>query len=201
MPDSLTEEIADEFPLAIQEIFGSQLCFGFVFGGFGKGYGGPGHDVDMFIVCREVTSATRSAFTRWYLTFHERLGLPADLQYPGEVVLLDDLIARLDYLEQTPIRPVIESLYEYEAILWTDALSEPHLALVEGPAIDPLEADNLMKRAFCLALTWRAEVMRWRPENLAKLVDLDLRRLFRGHITYLKLAMPVPPAPYHSDGR
>jgi hypothetical protein len=85
-----------------------------------------------------------------------------------------------------------ESQYEYESILWVDALSEEKLAFVSGPGIDMGQLDQLMKRAYSLMLRWRSEVILWRPEPLSDLKKLDLRRLFKGHVSYLK-RQSLPP--------
>jgi predicted nucleotidyltransferase len=190
--ETLNEAITRAFPPAVQRIFKDRLCFGFVFGGFGKGYGGPGHDIDMFVAVNELAPSAREEFVSWYIALHEELGLPPDLQYPGELVLLQDLECRIRFLESSHIRPVIESQYEYESILWVDAMSERKLAFVSGPAIDARQLDQLMKRAYSLMLRWRSEVILWRPEPLSDLQKLDLRRLFKGHVSYLK-QQPLPP--------
>jgi hypothetical protein len=49
-----------------------------------------------------------------------------------------------------------------------------------------------MKRAYSLMLRWRSEVILWRPEPLSDLKKLDLRRLFKGHVSYLK-RQSLPP--------
>lgn len=186
MSEALRSEIAAHFPEAVSRIFGEKLCLAFVFGGFGKGYGGPGHDIDMFVLLDELVPEARDEFVAWYLEFHARLGLPPDREYPGELVLLDDLEGRIAYLERAEIRPVIESQYEYEAILWVDALSENKLAFVPGTAIDEHRGEQLLKRAYSLMLRWRSQVVLWRPEPISVLRELDLRRLFKGHVRYLK---------------
>ena len=186
------EAITRAFPPAIRRIFEDQLCFGFVFGGFGKGYGGPGHDIDMFVAVNQLAASAQAEFVSWYMALHQELRLPPDLEYPGELVLLGDLERRIRFLEASHIRPVIESQYEYESILWVDALSEEKLAFVSGPGIDMEQLDQLMKRAYSLMLKWRSEVILWRPEPLSELKKLDLRRLFKGHVSYLK-RQSLPP--------
>ncbi|WP_146778762.1 hypothetical protein [Actinomadura craniellae] len=178
--------IEAEFTAMVPEIFGDRLGFAFVFGGFGKGYGGWNHDIDMFVAVDLLPTDDGARFISWYFDLHRRLGLPPDHDYPGELVALDDLDRRLALLESRRIRGVIETQYEYEAILWADALIERKLGVVRGPAITQDGFEHVLERAARLGARWRTEIRAIRSESPEELDRLDLRRLFKGHVRYLK---------------
>jgi hypothetical protein len=187
-PSELLLAIEEEFADRVPKLFGASLGFAFIFGGFGKGYGGWGHDVDMFVCVTKACDGQARAFHEWYFDLHERTGLPPDIIYPGEIVEIDDLHRRIQLLESRTIRPVIETQYEYEAILWVDALIESKKAFTQGPAVDEGLVNAMLGQAAALNKKWRARMLDIRPETAAEQDKLDLRRLFKGHVAYLKQA-------------
>lgn len=191
VPEDVVLAIGEEFESTVPAIFGEHLGFAFIFGGFGKGYAGWDHDVDMFVCLDRVDHDYRATFARWYLQLHGRFGLPPDLGYPGELVVAKDLDNRLALLERRNIRPIVESLYEYEAILWADGLIEKKLGFVAGPALTEDQVMRFLDRAYALGRRWRVTMEKLRPEPACELAELDLRRLFKGYVKYLKL--PGPP--------
>jgi hypothetical protein len=186
-PQTAVTAIEAEFRSTVPLIFRDRLGFAFIFGGFGKGYAGWGHDIDMFIAAAgPPADAQIEDFKVWYMDVHRRHDLPPDPIHPGEVVTIDDLHRRLTLLEGRNIRPVIETQYEYEAILWADALIERKLGLLRGPCTSAGDLERTLTRAARLGNRWRSEMLDIRLENPRQLAQLDLRRLFKGYVKYLK---------------
>lgn len=194
-------KIICRFEADVPALIGHSLLFGFIFGGFAKGYATWNHDIDMLVCLQEWERDTAERFRQWYLAMHEEFGLPPDHDDPGEVLTIADLVARLSFLERTPLRREIETYYEYESILWADVIAEAKVAIIGDKAA--LESVELRCKA--LARRWRSEVARMLgvAEDDSELAQLDLRRLFKRVITYLKKDPPSrlankPPLPRRS---
>ena len=174
----IVEEIQCEFVKNVTRIFRENLAFAFIFGGFGKGYATTAHDVDMFVcLFTEASKECISEFRDWYFALHAKYRFPPDYKYPGEVVTLQMITEKALFLQKRCFRQVIETYYEYEAIIWCDALSERKIGLiVNDDAYYTLKeiADTTFK-------SWRFQIYRdWLySEHIDELEKLDLRRLFK----------------------
>lgn len=197
LPKATILEISQRFEAKVPGLIGQSLVFGFIFGGFAKGYATISHDIDMFICVRHLDADSVSRFRHWYFDIHREFRLTPDLNDPGEVLTLADLEKRIAFLEITPLRKEIETYYEYEAIVWADVMSEAKIAIVG----DVSELAELEFRCKELAKRWRNEVRAiLGVENEDAIANLDLRRLFKKAITYLKKNPPPrlannPPPP------
>jgi hypothetical protein len=183
IPESIKKIVESEFRVGIQNIFKDNLIFGLIFGGFGKGYASQNHDIDMFILVNKIDPAQKLEFTDWYFALHDKFGFKPDPIDPGEVAELGDLLNRITLLEASHIRPVIETYYEYEGIVWVDALSEGNRGLT---IVNKDISEEIFRRAKSLNTRWREEILSIRTDPPESLASLDLRRLFKGHIKYLK---------------
>lgn len=202
LPSRAVREIVQQFEPAVPEFFGDTLVFGFIFGGFAKGYATASHDIDMLVCVQEARDPSVHQFRTWYYDVHQKFGLQPDCIDFGETLVEADLLKRLTLLEATPLRHEIETYYEYESILWCDVISGPKIGVVgDAHAVSEYEAR-------CSAL-----MERWRDEAIIMLgirdregvAHLDLRRLFKRAITYLKKDPPDrlrgnPPPPRYATG-
>ena len=102
------------FKNEVPQIFGSNLCFGFVFGGFAKGYAVANQDMDFFICLHQPDPEAVSAFHSWYFAIHNEFNLIPDRDDPGEITTLATLEEKIALIKAKPLRPVINSYYEYE---------------------------------------------------------------------------------------
>ncbi len=174
----IVEEIQFEFMENVTRIFHKNLAFAFIFGGFGKGYATKTHDIDMFIcLLREASLECISEFRAWYFALHAKYHLPPDFKYPGEVVTLQRLTEKVLFLQKRCFRQVVETYYEYEAIIWCDALSERKIGLI----VNDYTYYTLKEIADTTFSSWRSQIYRdWLySEPIEELEKLDLRRLFK----------------------
>ena len=120
----LTEErINNDFIAGVKELFGDNLAFGFICGGFAKGYWNENHDIDTFIcVKKPISKETAIKYLKWYRDLHEKHNFPPDLDYPGEIVELDILQERLKLLHALKLELKVTDINIREAILWADML-------------------------------------------------------------------------------
>jgi predicted nucleotidyltransferase len=191
LPASVVDNIANEFSVVATSIFRNNLLFAFIFGGFAKGYATVHHDIDMFVCVDSYIVDEIERFRAWYLAIHSHFSLPPDDRYPGEIVAKSLLDEKVRFLEGRPLKPEIETLYEYEAILWTDALSGRKLSVVgDRSALAIFE-----RRCSRLEELWRSEVSEMLGQPAPELfAHLDLRRLFKKvPIVYHKLGDNTKP--------
>lgn len=175
---SVVKKIESLFEENVQSIFGENLCFAFLFGGFGKGYATISHDIDMFIVVHnQPKQAVIDEFHSWYFSLHKEFNLSPDVQFPGEIIVFDYLKEKIDFLSKRRFRQIIPTYYEYEAILWGDALSEKK----KGVVVKHPDFYNLVMTASKIFQEWRKDISQiyLAEYDEAYLNTLDLRRLFK----------------------
>jgi hypothetical protein len=186
-------KVYDEFREAVPRIFGNNLVFGFVFGGFAKGYAVNNQDADFFISLHDYYLEQIAEFHEWYFDLHERYGFAPDLEMPGSITTLAHLQEKISYAARTPLRPVIESSYEKQCIVWADLMSGEKAA-----KIGDLNALNEIEVS-CEGITqrWRKELLTMLGEKATlDIAKLPITRLFRHSVKYLKEGdRMIPPAP------
>lgn len=178
LPASIVNKIEQEFLKNIDIIFSEYLCFAFIFGGFGKGYATDTHDIDMFIVVnKDVPKEIISRFHKWYFSVHKQYKLPPDINYPGEIIPLSLLEEKMRFLVNRPFRKTIPTYYEYEAILWADALFENKIGIISKSP----QMEELIQIATNVFTSWKKDIYQNYFSQLDKesLDALDLRRLFK----------------------
>ena len=179
-----TSEIVDAYGTAVPAIFGENLVFGFIFGSFAKGYAAPGHDIDMFLCVKHDDTEQREAFQAWYVALHDRLELSPDLQDPGEMTTMERLRWKIDFAERLLIRPRICSYFAYEAVVWTDALSDRKLGVIGDCNL----VDRLERQCSKIMSTWRGQLFRLAHETKRDFPsDIHTTLLFEALVTYDKL--------------
>lgn len=183
--------VFDEFKTVAQQIFKKNLAFGFVFGGFAKGYAIKGQDIDMFICLFDENSDEILRFQQWYFDVHRRFDLAPDVQWPGEITTVSHLKEKLLFLKSVRLRPIIETNYEYEAIVWGDIFCD-----MKGAKIGDLGLLNEMEN-LCAGLSqkWRKELIAMHPTPIElETAKLPLTRLFRRLVKYQKTGcIKTPP--------
>lgn len=162
--------------------------FGFVFGGFAKGYATATHDVDLFVCLRRLDEQSIIDIRRDYFLLHERHSLQPDNDDPTEIMSIDQLQTRLALAASRSLRPVIETYEEYEAICWAE--------IIVGAVAEFVgESDlffSLREQIAHLPQKWRIEVLGLMPPpietEVAKLSTLRLLKVARrrGYLRYAK---------------
>jgi hypothetical protein len=180
---SVVQQVLTEFRDAVPRLFGGDLCFGFVFGGFAKGHAVRDQDADCFICVRAINPVALSTFHEWYFDLHARHRLTPDRTDPGEIMTSERLLEKLRFLREHRLRTRIETYYEYEAIVWADALAGPRAASVGD--LNDLETKVMLCET--LPQRWRAELLALVGASAdLETAKLPLTRLFRRLVHYEK---------------
>jgi hypothetical protein len=174
--------VGDEFRRVAPELFGDDLVFGFLCGGFAKGYATESHDADFFVCVRALPSGAFERYRRWYVDLHHRRGIAPDERDPGEVVLLSSLEEKIGWVSTRHVRPEIPTYYEYEAIVWADMLSGPKIAKVG----DLHRLAVLERQVEVLPQRWRSDILRDAGADAETLWTLPLTLLFEQRVRYTK---------------
>lgn len=124
MKTEIINIILEEVKIKLNEIFGDQMLFGFVCGGFSKGYADENHDVDI-VVClsKESTKEMAEKYLQWYFDLHMRYGIKADYNHPGLVVTIKELLDTLEILKTLKLTLKIDDVKTMEAIIWADMIA------------------------------------------------------------------------------
>lgn len=165
---SILHEIECEVRSGLVKIFGQNLVFGFICGGFAKGYADDTHDVDLFVCVETNDEAAYDAYLDWYIGLHLRFGFPPDLDYPGEVVTLDRLRELLDIQSNFKIESlVVKSIWIKKSIIWADMFSGRITAIVgSSDGLDILESFRVLCRPY--PERWKREVLDLLPEDVRR---------------------------------
>lgn len=197
LSDKIIKSVFDEFRDVAGKIFGQNLEFGFVVGGAAGGYAVEDQDIDFFICINRHNDVQYKNWLAWYFKLHDKYGLKPDRTDPGEIVERDTLIEKLKFVRHRPLRPVIETFYEYEAIVWGDMLTGNKAAMVGS-----LEKLNLILEIVeDLPQRWRIQILKMIGNKVSlETAKLSTTRLFRHAITYLKEGNNTRPNSLISEG-
>ena len=124
MKIEIINTILEEVKIKLNEIFGGQMLFCFVCGGFSKGYADENHDVDI-VVClsKEATREMADKYLQWYFDLHNRYGIKPDHNHPGLVVTQKELLDTLEILKTLKLTLKINDVKTMEAIIWADMIA------------------------------------------------------------------------------
>jgi hypothetical protein len=167
----------------VPRVFGDELVFGFVSGGFAKGYATSEHDIDAFVCVRELRVEASSAFRAWYLDAHRALGVAPDLRDPGEIVPFARLTEKIEWVRTRHLAREVQTYYEYEAVVWADMLSGAKAARIG----DIARLAEMEAACELLPQRWRADILsRAEPSRLGELWTLPLALLCEKEVRYAK---------------
>jgi len=151
------EKIRRDFMNGVCKIFGDNLAFGFICGGFAKGFWDNDHDIDTFIcVKKPINKETAKAYLEWYYNLHRKHNFPPDDDYPGEIVELDVLQKKLKLLYTLKLDLKVTDINIREAILWADMLVGKKMGLL---CTIPEVCNALQKEFVCYPEKWKTEVL------------------------------------------
>jgi hypothetical protein len=138
----------------------------------------------VFVCLKTIDQRQVAQFHDWYFELHDRFGLKPDCNDPGEVVTHDNLIEKLEFAERIAVRRCFRSYYAYEAIVWTDLLSDRKLAVTGDEvavALYELRCWRLMRR-------WRLELLELaRVSDMTVTHDMATTLLFERLVHYEKI--------------
>ncbi|MFM0204684.1 hypothetical protein PQR53_33145 [Paraburkholderia fungorum] len=180
---SIVDAVFEEFRNVVPNIFGSNLAFGFVFGGFAKGYAVSNQDADFYICNRKEERNQVDNFRFWYFDVHERYGLWPDIEVPGSISTLSHLREKIEFAKNLPLRPIIETHYEAQSIIWCDIMSGPKAAKIGDLTL----LNEIETSCELLPQKWRREALSLIGENVdLETTKLPITRLFRKAVKYME---------------
>lgn len=163
MDSEIINKILREVKIGLTDIFGTDLIFGFVCGGFSKGYADKNHDVDVFACLkRKISRKSEERYLRWYFGLHERYGLKPDYNYPGEIMTLKKLIRTLKILKTLKLTLEIKDVPTKKAIIWADMIT----GRTKAETGFDLELFHILKRKYKkYPNQWKREILSLIPEK------------------------------------
>lgn len=178
------DEILSETKVSLADIFGQNLIFGFVCGGFSKGYADENHDVDIFVcVNKNPDKKLEERYLKWYFDLHKRYGIKADYDYPGEIVPYEYLIQTLSMLRSLKLTLEINDVRTKKAIIWADMLTGTTAA----------ETGNDMEKLHQIKKEYAHYPEQWKGEVL-RLINPDEAKIWRdkNHLLIMEKFMKYP---------
>lgn len=193
LKEDIVKAILSRFRYDIPPLFGTNLAFAFVAGGFAKGYAVEDQDIDMFICVRKYDEDQVKSFNEYYIKLHEEFDLVPDMSKPGELMTLGRLAQKIALVNARKLRPIIESYYEYEGLLWTEMLTGVRAAQIGDMNL----LNQFVELCETLPQKWRHDVYNLIGENIdINIAKLPIHRLIKfarqnGYITYKKYGKGV----------
>lgn len=83
--------LLEEYKSYIQQLFGNDLSFSFIFGSYAKGKEKLCSDIDIFACLRKYDENLIKKFREWYFQYHYIYGKTPDFYYPGEIITEEKL--------------------------------------------------------------------------------------------------------------
>lgn len=180
----IQQEFVPVFQEKMKDIFGTNLIFAFICGGFSKGYANENHDIDTFICLQKHSDKQVEKYIEWYFNVHKYYNLPADYTDPGEVVEFDYLLSSLEILKNFEFNTLEVKDYKlYESIVWGDMLSDKIIGMTGD--LDTL--GKLQKQCFGYPEVWKKQVLNLIPKEDASFwIDKAPQLLMEKYVKYPK---------------
>lgn len=183
LPYQYIKLVQDEFMSVVPRIFGKILVFGFMFGGFAKGYAVSNQYADFFICVYEEKSEEIESLRKWYFDLHERYDLAPDIEAPCSLTTLTHLREKMDFAHGIRLNSTIVWNYEKQAIVWADILTGAKIGKIGNLHL----LCNLEESCCVLPQKWRKELVDLLVGPIdPEVAKLPLSRLFRHVVTYEK---------------
>lgn len=122
-------DIEHLFTEAISEIF-NHIVFAFVCGSVARGEVDAESDIDFFICTKErVSKKEKDQFILWYKEIHNQFGMRADLKFPGEIMSIDELDAKLKIAKSHFLKKPSKSNL-YDGMVWAGMLGSDFIYFI-----------------------------------------------------------------------
>lgn len=118
----------------INDIFGDELVFSFVFGSYAKNEESPTSDIDLFICLNKYNESSINEFRKWYFKFHYMYGKFPDVLYPGEVLSIENLENILNNNENVILKETNNSEI-FDLIFYTQIFTDKKIFLAGNQKI------------------------------------------------------------------
>ncbi|MBP6858846.1 MAG: hypothetical protein KBC33_03400 [Candidatus Pacebacteria bacterium] len=184
MDKKIIDEILEEVKYKVHDIFEKNLLFGFVCGGFSKGYADHNHDVDIFICLENMPDKdTEKKYLDWYFDLHKRYKIKADYDYPGEIVTYTNLIETLSILKNLKLTLKIAEIKVKKSIIWADMLT----------SVTKAENGSRLDLLYEIKKEYEDYPEKWKKEVLALITDEE-KELWKdkSHLLIMEHFMQYP---------
>lgn len=185
----IIKEILAEVEEKLKAIFGENMLFGFVCGGFSKGYADENHDVDIFVCLKnEQTKETEDEYLKWYFDLHKRYKVKPDYDYPGLIITHNKLIETLNILKTLKLTLKIDDVWTKRAIIWADMITSETAA----------ETGSNLDLFYELKSEYKDYPEKWKNEVLALISEKEREKWKdKSHLLIMEHFMKYP----KHDGR
>jgi len=133
VPKGLNPEryvIEQLFHNKVQEIFSSDLIFGYIFGSYARNREKSYSDIDMLICVSRKDSVKSEKFIQCMFEISEVFGKVPDFMYPTEIVTFSDLSMAVENFPKLILNSNMNSLEAYDAMIWLHSLSHYKMATI-----------------------------------------------------------------------
>lgn len=124
--NKLQKFIIKEFIRKTHEVFGTNLIFAFIFGSFAKQNARfkttNASDLDTFICLQNKNPEQIQIYNRWIIQFQWKIGLKPDLDYPSEIVTINDLEENFNAATSKILNSSLNNEEIFDSIIWVNAL-------------------------------------------------------------------------------
>lgn len=184
MEPKIIEEILAEVQIKLKEIFKSNMLFGFVCGGFSKGYADENHDVDIVVCLKDnLSKETEEEYLQWYFDLHKRYKIKPDYNYPGEIITYERLMNTLDILKTLKLTLKIDDVPTKKAIIWADMITSKTAA----------ETGSNLELLYKLKTEFAKYPAKWKKEVLALISDKEREQWKnKSHLLIMERFMKYP---------
>ncbi len=129
--------IVTQFQEVVQQIFGDELVFAYIFGSFASEEDKQHSDVDTLVCVKSKIPDQVEPYLQWLFNTHEMFGRIPDFKYPTEIVLLSDLERAVNMLSVLELKVAINEAVKYDAMIWCHSLSQQIVGVVRPENIPP----------------------------------------------------------------
>ena len=129
-PEQKQLALSTQFKKIVQQIFGEELVFAYIFGSFASGKDTPFSDIDTLICVRNRKSQHVKEYLQWLFFIHELFGRIPDLKYPSEIITLDEISKASNVIQTLSLKATKNEIEKYDAMVWFHSLSQLHIGTV-----------------------------------------------------------------------
>lgn len=122
--------VSRQFENKVQQFFGDNLEFAFIFGSFAAKKDTRISDFDTLICVREKDDAQVDEYLHWAFYLHEFFGRILDFKYPSEIITMSELEAAAERLQTMKLSATKNNTEQYDAMVWFHALSQTKIGQV-----------------------------------------------------------------------
>ena len=129
-PEQKRLALSAQFQKIVQQIFGEELVFAYIFGSFASGKDTSFSDIDTLICVRNRKSQHVKEYLQWLFFIHELFGRIPDIKYPSEILTFEEINHASNVIQTLSLKAIKNGVEKYDAMVWFHSLSQPHIGTV-----------------------------------------------------------------------